>query len=457
MPATREVKPGLVLATCCISLFLVSMDVTIVNVALPAIAHDLHASVAGLQWAIDGYTLVIASFLMLAGSTADRLGRRRVFQTGLAVFSAGSLLCSVAPTIHGLVAFRIVQALGGAMLNPVAMSIIVNTFTEPRARARAIGTWGAVFGISMALGPLLGGVLVDHVGWRSIFWINVPVALSAIGLTARFVPESRAPTPRRFDPIGQILVAVLLAGVVSALIEGPELGWHAPIVIIGFAAAAVAIVALIPYELRREQPLLELRFFRSRPFAAAIVLAIVAFTAFNGFLFLSSLYLQLARGMSAERAGLQMLPVAVTLVVCAPMSGRLVGAGRTRLAMVGAGVAMTIAAAITTTFDVATGIAVLSVGYALFGVGQGLVNTPITNAAVSGMPKEQAGVASALASTSRQVGASLGVAIAGTVGHGESFVATLHAYSWLVVACGLAVIAIGFYATATRATGSRPG
>jgi EmrB/QacA subfamily drug resistance transporter len=456
MAATREVKPGLVLATCCISLFLVSMDVTIVNVALPAIAHDLHASVAGLQWAIDGYTLVIASFLMLAGSTADRLGRRRVFQIGLAVFSAGSLLCSMAPTIHGLVAFRIVQALGGAMLNPVAMSIIVNTFTEPKARARAIGTWGAVFGISMALGPLLGGVLVDHVGWRSIFWINVPVALSAIGLTARFVPESRAPTPRRFDPIGQVLVAALLAGLVSALIEGPELGWHAPIVVVGFAAAAVAIVALIPYELRRDQPLLELRFFRSRPFAAAIVLAIVAFTAFNGFLFLSSLYLQLGRGMSAERAGLQMLPVAVTLVICAPMSGRLVGAGRTRVAMVGAGIATTLAAAITTTFGVATGVAVLSIGYALFGVGQGLVNTPITNAAVSGMPKEQAGVASALASTSRQVGASLGVAIAGTVGHGESFVATLHAYSWLVVACGVAIIAIGFYATATRVTGSRP-
>src|SRR6185503_16458493 len=151
----------------------------------------------------------------------------------------------------------------GAMLNPVAMSIIVNTFTEPRARARAIGTWGAVFGISMALGPLLGGVLVDHVGWRSIFWINVPVALAAIGLTARFVPESRAPTPRRFDPIGQILVAIMLAGLVSALIEGPAIGWTAPLVIAGFCAAAAALAALVPYELRRKQPLLELRFFKS--------------------------------------------------------------------------------------------------------------------------------------------------------------------------------------------------
>jgi EmrB/QacA subfamily drug resistance transporter len=444
------VRPGLVLATCCISLFLVSMDVTIVNVALPAIARDLNASVAGLQWAIDGYTLVIASFLMLAGSTADRLGRRRVFQIGLAVFSAGSLLCSLAPSIHGLVAFRVVQALGGAMLNPVAMSIIVNTFTEPRARARAIGTWGAVFGISMALGPLLGGLLVDSVGWRAIFWINVPVALAAIVLTTKFVPESRAPTPRRFDPIGQLLIVVVLAGLVSALIEGPELGWYAPLVIAGLAAAAAAFATLIPYERRRREPLVELAFFKNPPFAAAIVLAVVAFSAFNGFLFLSSLYLQVARGLSAARAGAQMLPVAVTLVICAPLSGRLVGAGLARYALVGAGAAMTIAALIMTGVGVTTSLVLVGVGYGLFGIGQGLVNTPITNAAVSGMPKEQAGVASALASTSRQVGASLGVAIAGTVGHGTGFINTLHAYSWIVAGSGLTVIAIGIAATRRR-------
>jgi MFS family permease len=205
-----EPRRSLILATCCLSLFLVSMDVTIVNVALPSIATDLHATMTALQRSIDAYTVVIASFLMLAGSMADRLGRRRVFQTGLAVFSLGSLLCSVSPNLGALVGFRVVQALGGAMLNPVAMSIIVNTFTDPRERARAIGVWGAVFGISMALGPLLGGLLVQTVGWRSIFWINVPVALTAIVLTAKFVPESRAATTRRVDPIGQILVVVLL-------------------------------------------------------------------------------------------------------------------------------------------------------------------------------------------------------------------------------------------------------
>ena len=447
------VRPNLVLAICCSSLFLVSMDVTIVNVALPAIGKDLHTSVAGLQWAIDGYTLVIASFLMLAGSTADRMGRRRVFQIGLGVFSAGSLLCSLAPSIHGLVAFRVIQALGGAMLNPVAMSIIVNTFTEPRARARAIGLWGAVFGLSMALGPLLGGVLVETIGWRAIFWINVPVALAAIALTAKYVPESRAAAPRRFDPIGQVLIVLVLAGLTSALIEGPELGWHSPLIAIGFATAAVAFPLLIAYERRRREPLIELAFFRSLPFSSAIVLAIVAFMAFNGFLFLSSLYLQTARALDPLHAGLQMLPIAIALVIFAPLSGRLVGAGKARWALVGAGTTIAAAAAVMTQASLTTSLAIVGVAYGLFGIGLGLVNTPITNAAVSGMPKERAGVASALASTSRQVGSSLGVAIAGTVvggGARAAFTDSLHAYSWIVVACGVAIIAIGLVATRPR-------
>jgi EmrB/QacA subfamily drug resistance transporter len=455
----REVRPNLVLAICCCSLFLVSMDVTIVNVALPTIKHELHASVAGLQWSLAGYTLTIASFLMLAGSMADRIGRRRVFQTGLTLFGTGSLLCSLSPTIGALVAFRIVQALGGAMLNPVAMSIIVNTFVEPRARARAIGTWGAVFGVSMAVGPLLGGLLVDHVGWRSIFWINVPVAITAIILAAKFVPESRAPTRRRFDPVGQVLIALMLAGLISALIEGPERSWSSPEVLAGFAVAATALAIFVPYERRRDQPLVELAFFKSIPFASAIVLAVVAFAAFSGFLFLSALYLQDARGLSALRAGLQMLPVALGLLVFAPISGRLVGAGHVRWAIVGAGSALAIASLVFTQIGLETSFVVVGISYGLFGCGQGLVNTPITNTAVSGMPREQAGVASAVASTSRQTGASLGVAIAGTVigghsrelAHTPGFVDSVHTYCWIAALCGVIAIAIGIVATTARA------
>ncbi|HWM35958.1 MAG TPA: MFS transporter, partial [Streptomyces sp.] len=178
----------LVLAICCMSLLLVSLDNTALNVALPSLQRDLHASVSGLQWTLDAYTLVLASFLMLSGSTADRVGRRRVFQTGLVLFTAGSLLCALAPGLGWLIAFRALQAIGGSMLNPVAMSIITNTFPEPRERARAIGVWGGVVGISMAAGPLLGGALVTWAGWRWIFWLNIPIGLAALVLTALFVP-----------------------------------------------------------------------------------------------------------------------------------------------------------------------------------------------------------------------------------------------------------------------------
>ena len=204
-------RPGLILATCCLSLFIVGVNVTIVNIALPAIQRSFGASIGGLQWTVDAYTLVLASLLMLSGSLADRLGRRRVFQAGLLLFTIGSLLCSLAPGLGWLVGFRMLQAVGGSMLNPVAMAIIVNTFTEPAQRARAVGVWGSVMGLSLAAGPVLGGVLVSAVGWRAIFWVNVPVGLAAVALTQRYVPESRATRPRRLDPVAQFLIIVLLS------------------------------------------------------------------------------------------------------------------------------------------------------------------------------------------------------------------------------------------------------
>jgi MFS family permease len=204
-PATERAgaRRWLILGICCTSILMVGLDNTIVNVALPSVGRELHAGVSGLQWIVDAYTLVLASFLMLSGSMGDRLGRRRVFQSGLVLFALGSLLCSVAPSLGWLVAFRMVQAVGGSMLNPVAMSIIRNVFTDARERAQAIGVWGATVGISLGLGPVVGGALVDSAGWRSIFWINVPIGVAALALTMRFVPESRAPRPRRLDPVGQ--------------------------------------------------------------------------------------------------------------------------------------------------------------------------------------------------------------------------------------------------------------
>src|SRR3954452_7518905 len=209
-----------ILAICCMSLFMVGLDITAVNVALPSLGGDLDAGVSGLQWTVDGYTVVLASLLMLAGSMGDRFGRRRVFVAGLAVFTLASLLCSLAPSVEWLIAFRVLQAVGGSMLNPVAMSIIANTFTDPRERAQAVGTWGAVFGISLALGPIVGGAVVSAVGWRPIFWINLPVGLAAIALTLRLVPESRAPRARRVDPVGPAPGILLLAGAAHGGNEG---------------------------------------------------------------------------------------------------------------------------------------------------------------------------------------------------------------------------------------------
>jgi len=461
-PGERRHHPYVVLAVCCLSLFLVMLDVTVVNVALPSIRRDLHTSMAGLQWSIDGYTVVVASFLMLAGSTADRFGRRRTFQTGLAVFSLGSLCCSLAQTTLQLVLCRVLQAVGGAMLNPVAVSIIANTFLEAKARARAIGIWGAVVGVSMAVGPLLGGVLTETIGWRSIFWVNVPIGVLAIGLTARFVPESRAPVARRVDAAGQALVVVALASLTSALIEGPHAGWRSPFIVSAFSTSAVALVALLWQERRFPEPLIDLRFFRSIPFAAATLVAVLAFTAFNGSLFLHSLYLQESRGLKAAAAGLCLLPTAIAMVICSPLSGRLVGAGHARTAMVIAGTAIAASALFFTGLRPDTDLSALLAAYAVFGVGIGTVNAPITNAAVSGMPRARAGVAAAIASTSRQVGATLGVALAGSIAGGGGVLGPEFAYAthpvwWLVVGCGLSIVALGFASTSERARSSALG
>ena len=427
-----------VLLICCLSLFIVGIDITAVNVALPSIGRDLDAGVSGLQWTVDAYTVVLASLLMLGGSTGDRLGRRRVFVVGLVVFSVASLLCSVAPSVGLLVAFRALQAVGGAMLNPVAMSIIANTFTDPRERAQAVGVWGAGFGISMALGPIVGGTLVDAIGWRAIFWLNLPVGLAAIALTLRYVPESRAPRPRRLDPVGQLLVIVLLASLTFGIIEGVDAA---------FVASAAALLGLLRYEPRREEPLVDLRFFRSIPFASSIAICVAAFSAFGGFLFLNTLYLQQQRGLSPLQAGLVTVPVAVMIVAASPLSGRIVGRRGPRLPLVIAGIGLIVGCAMLTGIDAATSLGWLIAAYVVLGLGFGLVNAPITNAAVSGMPRAQAGVAAAVATTSRQVGQTLGVAVVGAIvasGDGSSA-------WWTLAACGAVVLVLAFVATAARA------
>ena len=456
----------LVLAICCMSLLIVGLDNTIVNVALPSIGRDLHAPLSGLQWTVDAYTLVLASLLMLAGSSADRLGRKRVFMVGLALFTLGSLLCSLAPSLGFLIAFRMLQAIGGSMLNPVAMSIIRNVFSDERERAQAIGMWGATVGISLALGPVVGGALVQSVGWPSIFWINIPVGLTALALTMRFVPESRAPRPRRLDPVGQGLVIALLASLTYAIIEAPSAGWLSAQTLGLLALAAAALAGLLAYEPRRSDPLLELRFFRSVPFSSASAIAVCAFAALGGFLFLNTLYLQEVRHLSALQAGLYTLPIAAMTLVFAPLSGYLVGRIGSRPSLLVGGLGVMLGAALLTRIGPHTPLPSLLPAYFVFGVGFGTINPPITNTAVLGMPPAQAGVAAAVASTSRQVGQTLGVAVigaiaaAGAISVGPGFVAASHAGFWIAAGCGLLILVLALasttgwaVATARRAVG----
>jgi EmrB/QacA subfamily drug resistance transporter len=451
----------LILAICSMSLLIVGLDTTIVNVALPAIHDSLHATVSGLQWTLDAYTLTIASLLMLAGSTADRIGRRRVFQLGLVLFSLGSLLCALAPTLETLVAARVLQAIGGSMLNPVAMSIIRNVFEDPRERAQAIGVWGGMIGISMALGPIVGGALVDSVGWRWVFLVNVPVGVAAVVLTALFVPESRAPRPRRLDPVGQVLVILALASLTYAIIDGNRAGWTSVEIIGLFCVSLLSFGSLIAYELRRYQPLLEIRFFVSAPFSGASATAVCAFAMLGGFLFLNTLYLQDARGLSPLDAGLYMLPMAAMTLVFAPLSGRVVGRRGTRLPLLVASGALIVSALMLTQITAGTAPVYVLSAYLIFGFGFGLINPPITNTAVSGMPPSQAGVAAAVASTSRQVGATLGVAVVGAVAGsglsgeiGPGFATATHASWWIVVGLGVVILLISLLTTTEWARGT---
>ena len=443
--------------SCCLSLLIVSMDATIVNVAIPNIRADLHASASQLQWVIDIYTLVLASLLLLSGATADRFGRRRTFQIGLTVFAIGSLLCSLSPNIETLIIARMVQAVGGSMLNPVAMSIITQVFTGRVERARAIGIWGGVVGISMALGPIVGGALIQVVDWRAVFWINLPICAAAIVLTAIFVPESRSATMRDVDPVGQGLGMTFLFGVVYVLIEGPFRGWtDARIVVVG-VVALVAFVLFLRYESRRSDPFIDLRFFRSIPFASATMIAVCAFAAWGAFLFLMSLYLQDERGFSAMHTGLIYLPVAVGALIFSPLSGRLVGRFGSRPSLLIAGTLITAATLMLTRLTATTAVWQLLAIFAVFGIGFSMVNAPITNAAVSGMPTDRAGAASAVASTSRQVGVSLGVALCGSVAgaaiatSGADFAIAARPL-WLICAgLALLIIALAVYSTSARA------
>ncbi len=447
------IRKGLVLVTACMSTFLVNLDNTIVNVALPDIRASLHPSVPGMQWILDSYMLTLASLLVLSGSLGDRFGRRRVFQCGLLAFAAGSLLSSLAPSAEWLVAFRVIQALGASMLNPVGMSIISNVFVDAQERARAFGTWGGAVGLGMALGPVLGGLLVQEWGWRSVFWISIPIALAVAVCTRAFVPESRSPHYRRPDLVGQVLVLLLVASVIFVIIEAPHLGPASPLVLTGMAVAVCAAGGLWGVERRRTDPLLDFRFFRSVPFSSSMLIAVLNYSAIAGFLFLNTLYLQDIRGYSPLKAGLYTLPMALATSLGAQLSARILRVSGARTALLVAGAAITTAAVMIMVGVGSGGSVLLLAAYVVLGIGFGAANTPVNNIAMAGMPRSQAGIAGALASSSRQLGQSLGVAVFGaglTIGLTTTYTGFAHTSrpGWFIIAAtGLAIITLGVVAS----------
>ncbi|MFE0649386.1 MFS transporter [Streptomyces sp. NPDC059534] len=442
-----------VLAVCALSMFLVGVDTTIVNVGLPEIGRGLGTGTRGLEWVVDAYTVVMASLLIVSGALADRFGRRRVFRCGLLVFGAASVVCALAPSLGVLVAARAVQGIGASMLSPVALAIVVNAMPDPRERARAIGVWASVFGLSMAAGPVTGGALIAAFGWRSVFWVNAPVVVVALVLVAVFVPESRGERARRLDLPGQALLTAVLCLAVGLLIEGPRIGWTSPVALVGYAATAAAVAGFVVVEPRRAEPLMDLGLFRRPPFATAVLGAVAVFVALNTTLLLNTLYLQHTRGWTPLATGAATLPMALGATVCAPWSGTLVGRLGPRRPLVLAGVFVAAGGLCLVGLDRDTAVPLVLLALLLIGIGFGFANAPLTNTAVSGLPSSRAGVAGAITSTARQVGAAVGIAVAGGLlaGTGPAGLPAATRPGWLLVSvCGLFLLVVA------RAAGPRP-
>jgi EmrB/QacA subfamily drug resistance transporter len=343
------------------------------------------------------------------------------------------------------------------MLNPVALSIISQVFVGRAERARAIGIWGAVMGIAMAVGPMVGGALIELGDWRAVFWINLPICAAAILLTAVFVPDSRSATMRNLDPVGQGLAVTFLFATVFVLIEGPEMGWTATESMVTSAIAVLALSTFLRYEARRHDPFIDLRFFRSIPFASATMLAVCVNAAYGAFLFMMSLYLQSERHYSALHTGLMYLPISVAVLILAPLSGRLVGRFGSRPSLLVAGISLTAATLMLTGLTVTAPVWAVAAIFALFGAGFGMANAPITTAAVSGMPTDRAGAAAAVTSTSRQIGVSIGVALCGSLA-GSALTASGANYAedarplWLLCAAlGVVITVLAVVSTSGRA------
>jgi EmrB/QacA subfamily drug resistance transporter len=404
-----------ILAVLCLSLLIVVIDNTILNTALPTLARDLDASTTDLQWITDAYTLTFAALLIVAGALGDRYGRRKALLFGLGIFAAGSAAAAVSTGADMLIAARALMGVGGAFVMPATLSILTAVF-PPRERAAAIGAWSAVTGIGIVAGPTLGGLLLNHFYWGSVFWINVPlvaIALVAVLLVIPGLPGRR--TGARLDLLGAALSAVAMTAVIDAVIEGPERGWTDRVTLLEALAGLVLFAAFVVRELATANPLIDVRVFRHRAFSAATSAVALTFFALFGSLFALTQYLQLVRDYSPLSAGLRALPFAGAVMVVAPLSTLLVRRFGARivvpagLALMGAGLLLLTRSTTTTDYPI------MAIEVAVMGAGMGLVMAPASESIMSVLPPEQAGVGSAVNDTVQELGGSLGVAVIGSV------------------------------------------
>jgi EmrB/QacA subfamily drug resistance transporter len=412
---TPENKKWWTLAAVSVGLFMIMLDNTVVNVALPSIRQSLGMSIEGLEWIVAGYALTFAAFMLIGGKLADFLGRRLIFMVGLAVFTGASLACGLAPSGGFLVGARIVQGLGGALMNPATLSIITTTF-EPRERGKAIGIWAGVSAMALAIGPLVGGLLTEHVNWNWIFFINVPIGILGLLATPVFIDESRdSSAEQRLDVPGLATSAIGLFALTYAFIEANNYGWTSPRILAAFVVAAVALVSFALLERHQRAPMLDLSLFRNRTFGGANASMLFVGLAMFGTFFYVSLYMQNVLGYSPVEAGASFLPMTVLVILIAPRAGALTDRVGSRW-LVGGG--MTLLAAMLfyyTQLGAHESFPAILPGLLLGGFGMGMTMTPITAAAMSAVAVDKAGVGSAVLNSSRQVGGSLGIAVMGSI------------------------------------------
>jgi MFS transporter, DHA2 family, methylenomycin A resistance protein len=436
------------LVTICLGYFMVILDTTVVNVALPSIEKQLGATVAGLQWVVDGYALVFASLLLTAGALGDRLGSKRVFLAGLVLFTVTSALCGAAPTLGALVAFRVAQGVGAALLVPASLALLRHTFTDPVRRARAIGLWGAIAGIAAGGGPVLGGVLVAALGWRSVFLVNIPIGLLGI-LLALHVVAPAPPLPQRgLDLAAQVAGIVALGLLTFAFIEGGSSGWWSPRILGAYGLCAVAAAAFMATERRATSPMLPLGLFSSPTFSAGTVVGLLINFGFYGQLFLLSLFFQQVRGYSALVTGMALLPETGVVALSSFLSGRLTGRVGPRLPMAIGLAAGGVGLLALVLVGPKTAYPAIAAMLGTVGFGMSFTMPAMTAAVVEEAPHERAGIAAAVLNASRQVGGVLGVALLGAfVSRHSSFVPGMHvalviAGGAFLVGCLLTLLAV---------------